>query len=79
MGKPLTIPHDQWAEASGGLVEDDRGGLWRIVGFIDRPAVMLDPVKLAGEDDDRQRQVLVMSAPITAEYHRLVREDAANG
>jgi hypothetical protein len=71
----VNIPHSEWPEAAGKLVQDDRGGLWRIIGFIDRPAVILDPVVIVGEnEDDRTRQTLIMDSPLSREFRRLVQE-----
>jgi hypothetical protein len=40
----VKIAKEDWAAASGSIVQDAEGRLWRIVGFIDEPAVILDPV-----------------------------------
>jgi hypothetical protein len=40
----MNIDRKDWQKASGGLVEDDHGNLWRIAGFIDSPAVVLNPI-----------------------------------
>ena len=73
----MEIPRDEWAEASGKLVEDDEGHLWRIIGFIDQPTVILAPVKTAASSmqriDDRTTAYEVMGSPNSKRYHRLVR------
>jgi hypothetical protein len=77
----LDIPSAQWSEASGGYVVDERGQLWRIVGFIDRPTVILDPVRVLPEPgtvtvtDKRQRQYLIMGSPNSKEFQRLIPEE----
>jgi len=74
----MNIPQSEWAEASGSLVQDANGKLWRIIGFIDRPAVLLDPVELVGEEEsDRSRQTLIMGSPLSREYVRLVPQSEA--
>jgi hypothetical protein len=74
----VNIPESEWHEAAGKLVQDERGGLWRIVGFIDRPTVILDPVVIVGEnEDDRTRQTLIMDSPLSREFKRLVPQEAA--
>jgi hypothetical protein len=69
----VRIPHDEWSEASGKLVEDDDGKLWRIIGFIDQPTVILDPVMIHGETDLRTRAYEVMGSLNSKRFHRLVR------
>lgn len=68
----MNIPPEQWAEASGGYVVDGQGRLWQIIGFIDRPAVILDPVRTRDGNDQRQRETIVMGAPVSDHYTRLV-------
>jgi hypothetical protein len=56
----VKIQRDDWGRASGSLVIDGNAQLWRIVGFIDQPAVILDPVRIEGQDDKRQRDTVIM-------------------
>ncbi len=73
----MNIPPQEWQDASGKLVEDDSGKLWRIIGFIDKPTVILEPVKLQGhpmqQADDRQRAYEVMGSETSKRFHRLGR------
>ncbi len=72
----MNIPHEEWQEAAGGLVQDAQGHLWRIVGFIDRPAVLLNPVTTQEEVDraepPRPQMTVIMGSPVSEEYTRLV-------
>ena len=73
----LDIPREEWAEASGSYVEDNSGRLWRIIGFIDSPTVILDPVNICNHDSiepERVRQYLVMGSRNADEFHRLRRD-----
>jgi hypothetical protein len=73
----MEIKQDDWQDASGSYVQDTTGRLWRIIGFIDRPAVILDPV--AGDDqfDERRRQTVIMGSLQSQEFTRLVPEKTA--
>lgn len=74
----MNIKHDEWAEASGGYVQDTTGKLWRIIGFIDHPAVILDPVaEVSDLYDERQRQTVIMGSVQSEEFTRLVPEKTA--
>ena len=79
----MNIPRNEWQDASGKLVEDDNGQLWRVIGFIDQPTVILEPVKLQGnpmqQTDTRQRAYEVMGSETSKRFHRLVRKGADDG
>lgn len=68
----MNIPRDEWAKASGSYVQDDRGNLLQIIGFIDRPAVIMRPVI-----GDGHQIVQIMGSETSKQYHRLVRKDEA--
>jgi hypothetical protein len=65
----MRIPKDRWEEASNGIVRDKRGELWRIIGFIDRPAVIMRAID---PEADRQELVMIMGSPISDGYEWLV-------
>jgi hypothetical protein len=66
----MNIDRKDWQKASGGLVEDDHGNLWRIAGFIDSPAVVLNPLN----DECRHQKTIIMGSALSNEYHWLRRE-----
>lgn len=77
----MKIAREDWPAASGGIVEDDDGRLWRILGFIDQPAVVLAPIiegdRPAGQPDDRHQVVEILGCPNSERFHRLVRLERA--
>lgn len=79
----MQIPESEWADAAGSYVIDASGNLWRIVGFVDRPTVILDPVKpqsspgVVAMKDDRKRQYLVMGSSNSTGFRRLIPEGDA--
>lgn len=46
----MEIREEDWAEASGGVAQDGHGGIWRIIGFINQPAVILEPVDMLAQE-----------------------------
>lgn len=74
----MIIAPDQYSAASGSYVQDEQGQLWQIVGFIERPAVILDPIPAepAPGELGRQRQTIVMGSPLSEKFTRLVPEKA---
>lgn len=81
----MNIPHEKWSQASGGYVLDAQGKLWRIVGFIDRPAIVLDPVRISDPAEDapagdvRQRETVIMGTPHSKDFQWLVAAEDAGG
>jgi hypothetical protein len=71
----MEIKREDWEEASNGIVEDRHGGLWRIIGFLDRPTVILDPVRPSAPMKELMpdRQYVVMGSPVSDDYFWLRR------
>lgn len=61
--KGLDIPFDQWAEHSGSYVIDSYGSYWQILGFIDRPAVIIELVSAT-----RRRETIIMGSEQSRGY-----------
>lgn len=72
----MKIAREDWPTASGGIVQDTDGRLWRIVGFIDQPAVVMEPVieRDVAHADDRRQIVEIMGCPNSERFHRLIPE-----
>lgn len=69
----MIIKREDWAAASNGIVEDRQGGLWRIIGFLDRPTVILEPIP-ANELTSPPRQYVVMGSPNSEDFFWLRRD-----
>lgn len=73
----MNISPDDWKAASGSYVEDDSGELWRLIGFIDRPAMILSPIKMAGAPhaqlDGRSQMTVIMGSEQSKQFHLLKR------
>ncbi len=74
----MIIPREEWGSENR-LVIDDQGKLWRIIGFISDPAVILDPVIEKGAEapwiEERQRMTIVMGSNQSKDFRRLIPEE----
>lgn len=72
----MRIRQSDWEDASGTYVQDDNKRLWRIIGFISEPTVILEPVIEANRNslaahDTRFKRYIVMGSAESDSFQRL--------
>lgn len=70
----MNILPEDWQSTSGTYAQDRAGDVWRIIGFIDRPAVILERL---GEASPPVRETVIMGSPHSKEWVRLIPEKIA--